>query len=135
MATPTEILANNAGHPPAEWLPEYLRALAKMEEKAYKEREAVEWRNYMDLVDRCEEAENDFFGPGFDYDDPIPPALSAAREELIAETRRLSMTLSNPGCPCKYCQEEKEQVFLTRKRPPCVARALRRVAATIRRPI
>ena len=131
MATPTEILANNAGHPPAGWLPEYLRALAKVEEKAYKEREAAEWRNYMDLVDRCEEAENDFFGPDFDFDDPIPLELIALREEFMAETRRLSLPLFNPGCPCKYCREEKERAFLTRKRPPCVARALRRVAATL----
>ena len=131
MAIPTQILAENVQRPPAEWLPEYLRALAKVEEKACKEREVAEWRNYIDLVDRCEEEENNFVGPDFDLDDPIPPALIAVREEFMAETRRLSLALFNPGCPCKYCREEKEHAFLTRKRPPCVAHNLRTVAATL----
>ena len=131
MATPTEILANNTQHPPAVWMAEYIRALAKVEEKAYNEREATEGRNYLDLVDRCREEEEAFFGPGFDYDDPTPPALSALREELIAETQRLSIFLGDPDCHCRYCQEEKEQAVRTRNKPQCAAYNLRAVAATL----
>ena len=97
MASLTEILANNVGHPPAGWLPDYLRALAKVEEKAYKEREAVEWRNFLD---RHMEAE---------------------------------ITRSRPVCSCQKCQVRKELAFRT-QRPPCEARALRRIAATLCRP-
>ena len=56
MATPTEILANNAGHPPAEWLPDYLRALAKVEQLAYYKREAAKMRAFLDLMERFEDA-------------------------------------------------------------------------------
>ena len=105
MATPTEILANNAGHPPAEWLPEYLRALAKMEQRAYYERERAKMEAFLALMERFEDGMSSYFrDPEMGFE-PLPPEVEAMRLELLNMREDMHLDIAAFECDCSFCTD------------------------------
>ena len=131
MATPTQILAENAQRPPAEWLPEYLRALANMEELAYYKREAAKMRAFLDLMDRFEGAvaldllDQDMFF------EPPPPPVEAMHRELLNTREDVRMGNAAFACDCGFCTETTARSFQDRMLHSSVAHNLRVVADSV----
>jgi len=131
MATPTEILANNAGHPPAGWLPEYLRALAKVEELAYYKKEAAKMQAFVDLMDRFEDAVYAYYQSiDMEYE-PLPPEIEAVRQELLAMCADMHLDEAAFECNCNFCTDATAISFRDRVLHPSAAHNLRTVAATL----
>ena len=102
MTTPTQILAENAQRPPAEWLPEYLRALAKMEQLAYYNREVAKMEAFLALMERFER-ELSLHGRNPDtFFLPLPPEIEATRKELLKMCEDMHLDDAGVKCDCNF---------------------------------
>jgi hypothetical protein len=131
-ASPTQILAENAQRPPAEWMPDYLRALAKMEQLAYYKRERAKMETFVALMDRFELGISSYFR------DPemasIPPEVEAMRLQLLNMCEDMHLDDAAFKCDCNFCTDATAISFRDRVLHPSAAHNLRTVAATLCRP-
>ena len=131
MATPTRIFAEKGQLPPAEWLPEYLRALAKMEELACYKKEVAKMQAFTDLMENFEDDVYAYYRRiDMDYE-PLPPEIEAVRQELLAMCADMHLDEAAFECNCNFCTDATAISFRDRVLHPSAAHNLRTVAATL----
>ena len=121
MATPAQILAENAQTHPAQWLPDFLRALAAEEEQV-RERFLALVQQFQHT--RCEIAQRtDFFCSS---DDPVLKPMLDVIVEMAAE---MQVDIHTVTCDCEACVDDASPPLLVPGR--CRAAHDLRAVATI----